>query len=60
MIKLLHTADWQIGKLFGQFEPDEAAILAEARFTTIERLARLATDQGVDAILFARYHDKLQ
>ena len=42
MIKLLHTADWQIGKLFGQFEPDEAAILAEARFTTIERLARLA------------------
>lgn len=53
VIKLLHTADWQIGKLFGQFEPDEAAILAEARFTTIERLARLATDQGVDAILVA-------
>jgi hypothetical protein len=37
VIKLLHTADWQIGKLFGQFEPDDAALLAEARFTTIER-----------------------
>ena len=41
MIKLLHTADWQIGKLFGQFEPGEAALLAEARYAVIERLAQL-------------------
>lgn len=53
MIKLLHTADWQIGKLFGQFEPSEAALLAEARFTTIERLARLASAEKVDLILVA-------
>jgi len=39
LIKLLHTADWQIGKCYGQFEPDEAALLAEARFNTVERLA---------------------
>jgi hypothetical protein len=45
MLGLLHTADWQIGKLFGQFEPDQAALLAEARFKAIERLARLATDR---------------
>lgn len=53
MVKLLHTADWQIGKLFGQFEADEAALLADARFQAIERLATLATVQGVDAVLVA-------
>lgn len=53
LLKLLHTADWQIGKLFGQFEPDVAALLAEARFKTIERLAQLATQRGVDLVLVA-------
>ena len=53
MIKLLHTADWQIGKQFGQFEADEAALLADARFTVVERLASLATAQGIHAILVA-------
>lgn len=51
MVKLLHTADWQIGKLFGQFEPDEAALLAEARFRAVERLASLADEQHVDLVL---------
>ena len=53
MIKLLHTADWQIGKQFGQFEADDAALLADARFTVVERLASLATAQGIHAILVA-------
>jgi DNA repair exonuclease SbcCD nuclease subunit len=53
VIKLLHTADWQIGKLFGQFEPDEAALLAEARFTTVAHLAKFASAEGVDLILVA-------
>jgi len=53
LIKLLHTADWQIGKLFGQFEPDDAALLAEARFNAVERLAGLATEQRVDLVLAA-------
>ncbi len=53
MLKLLHTADWQIGKLFGQFAPDEAALLAEARFKTVERLAALATQHHVDLVLVA-------
>ena len=53
MLKLLHTADWQIGKLFGQFEADAAAFLADARFKAVERLAALATSQGVDAVLVA-------
>ncbi len=53
MPRFLHSADWQIGKQFGQFEPDEAALLAEERFAVVERLAQLATVQAVDAVLVA-------
>ena len=53
MIKLLHTADWQMGKQYGQFETDDAAVLADARFAVIERLAGIATEEGVDAVLVA-------
>jgi DNA repair exonuclease SbcCD nuclease subunit len=53
LIKLLHTSDWQIGKQFGSFEPDESALLAEARFTAVERLARLATEAQVALVLVA-------
>jgi DNA repair exonuclease SbcCD nuclease subunit len=53
VITLLHTADWQIGKLFGQFDPDDAALLADARFAAVERLARLATEHRADAALVA-------
>ncbi|THF56840.1 metallophosphoesterase family protein [Pseudothauera rhizosphaerae] len=53
MPRFLHTADWQIGKLFGQFDADEAALLAEERFAAVERLAQLAAVHGVDAVLVA-------
>jgi DNA repair exonuclease SbcCD nuclease subunit len=53
MVKLLHTADWQIGKQFGQFEPDDAALLAESRFMAVERLASLAVEHDVDLVLVA-------
>lgn len=53
MISILHTADWQIGRVFSQFEPDDAATLFEARFAAVERLAAIATDQSVDAVLVA-------
>lgn len=53
MISILHTADWQIGRVFSQFEPDDAAALSEARFAVVERLAGIATDRGVDAVLVA-------
>lgn len=52
-MRLLHTADWQIGKRFGQFEADEAALLAEARFEVVARLANLAQAEGVDLVLVA-------
>jgi DNA repair exonuclease SbcCD nuclease subunit len=53
LIKLLHTADWQIGKQYGQFDSDDAALLADARFAVVERLAQLAAAQGVDVVLVA-------
>ena len=53
MLSILHTADWQIGRVFAQFEPDDAAALFEARFAVVERLAGIATNRGLDAILVA-------
>ena len=53
MRKILHTADWQIGRLYGTFDPDDAAALAEARFVAVERLAALAASEQVDAVVVA-------
>ncbi|MFM2346753.1 MAG: hypothetical protein RL654_1506 [Pseudomonadota bacterium] len=53
MPRLLHTADWQIGRQFSTFPPESAVPLMEARFAAVERLARLATEHRVDAVLVA-------
>ncbi|MCW7542060.1 DNA repair exonuclease [Aquabacterium sp. A7-Y] len=53
MPRFLHTADWQIGRHYGQFDPDDAVPLAEARFAAVERLAMLASEHRVDAVLVA-------
>lgn len=53
MTKILHTADWQIGRLYGTFDPDDAVPLAEARFAAVERLAELATREQVGAVVVA-------
>ncbi len=52
-IRLLHTADWQLGKPFTRFEGDTGALLREARFEVVAALARLATEHRVDAVLVA-------
>ncbi len=51
MTRLLHTADWQLGRQYDRFPADDAAMLAEARFVAVERLATLAAEQNVDAVL---------
>lgn len=53
MTRFLHTADWQIGRQYGQFDVDDAAVLAEARFDAVARIAALATERAVDAVLVA-------
>ena len=52
-ISLLHTADWQLGKPFGSIEGDAAAMRREERFEAVKRIAKLARDREVDAILVA-------
>ena len=52
-LRLLHSADWQIGRIYSQFEHDDVAALFEARFLAVERLATLAIEHSVDAVLVA-------
>lgn len=53
MAKVLHTADWQIGRQFESFGPDEAPLLVEARFVAVQRIAQLAARERVDVVLVA-------
>ena len=53
MPRFLHTADWQIGRTYQRFSPDDAAFLAEARLATVERIAGLAAERRVAAVLVA-------
>ena len=53
MPKFLHTADWQIGRQFSTFDPEDAHPLADARLLAVARLAALAAAHQVDAVLVA-------
>lgn len=53
MPRFLHTADWQIGRQYGRFAPEDATVLAEARYDAVERIAALAARDRVDAVLVA-------
>ena len=52
-IRILHTADWQIGKGFGQIPGDDGAALRNQRLETVSALAELARAEAVDAVLVA-------
>jgi DNA repair exonuclease SbcCD nuclease subunit len=52
-MRFLHTADWQIGTKFGGFSEEEAVHLSEARFDTVSRIATLAAERMVDAVIIA-------
>ena len=53
MLKILHTADWHVGRSFGQFEPDDARKLARDRLTVVDRILGLAAQYDVQAVLCA-------
>ena len=53
MTRFLHSADWQVGRQFSTLDPENAPMLAAARIDTVERLARLAVEHQVDAVLVA-------
>lgn len=52
-VSIIHTADWQIGKQFANVPGDAGAILREQRFQTVRRIADVARERAVDAVLVA-------
>lgn len=52
-MKLLHTADWQIGRQYARFGPEDGPALADARISTVARIAQLAHDEAYAAVLVA-------
>ena len=51
--RFLHTADWQLGKAFGQFDPDLAGELKAARRDAITRIAKLAHAREIEHVIVA-------
>ncbi|MBN9603750.1 MAG: metallophosphoesterase [Afipia felis] len=52
-IKIIHTADWQLGKPFGRFPAEVRAALAEARLDAIDSVAAAASSAGAAHVLVA-------
>ena len=52
-LKILHTADWQLGKPFGRFPQEVSGALAEARLDAIDRIAAVAAARGAAHVLAA-------
>ncbi len=53
MVRVLHSADWQLGRAFGRFEPDVRAALVEARFDAIDAIGQAARTHDVSHVLVA-------
>ena len=52
-MRLIHTADWQLGKPFGRMAPETRIALDEARLNVIDAIANLARDEGVGHVIVA-------
>lgn len=52
-IRILHSADWQLGRSFAGLPADKAPLLREARFEAVRTLARLAHQHRAEAVLVA-------
>jgi DNA repair exonuclease SbcCD nuclease subunit len=55
MVRIVHTADWQLGKQFENLgaPSDKLAFLRQGRIDVVRRIGQLAVDRSVDAILVA-------
>lgn len=53
VLKVLHTADWHLGRRFQSFEEEDRKRLQRARIEAADRLLCLANGQAVDAVLCA-------
>jgi DNA repair exonuclease SbcCD nuclease subunit len=52
-LKLLHTADWHLGRRFPTFDPGDQVALTRARVDVLGNIFRAADHHNVDAILCA-------
>jgi len=52
-VSFIHTADWQIGKVFSTIGGDAAVLLKTQRVKTVQRIAQLAMERHLDAVLVA-------
>lgn len=52
-LKLLHTADWHMGRRFPSFDANDQLRLSRARLEVLDRILRAAEYHNVDAILCA-------
>lgn len=53
MLKLLHTADWHLGRLFRNFPEEGALKLSRARLEVLDRILLTADRYAVDGVLCA-------
>jgi DNA repair exonuclease SbcCD nuclease subunit len=51
--RFLHTADWQVGKPFGGVPGDAGSELRSQRIRTVRRIAEVARERDVEAVLVA-------
>ncbi|MGY2733576.1 metallophosphoesterase family protein [Sphingomonas sp. UYP23] len=52
-LRIIHSADWQLGKPFGRFPVDVRSALSEARLDVIDRLAEVAASSGARHVVVA-------
>ena len=52
-MRLIHTADWQIGKVFRFVDHGTMGVLQEARLEAISTIGRLAMEQAAPIVLVA-------
>ena len=52
-LKILHTADWHLGKAFPEFDPEDRQKLTRARLNAVEQVFVEAESAAVDAVLCA-------
>jgi DNA repair exonuclease SbcCD nuclease subunit len=53
VLKVLHTADWHLGRRFQSFDEEDERKLTRARIEAVERLLHTADQYQVDAMLCA-------
>jgi DNA repair exonuclease SbcCD nuclease subunit len=52
-MRIIHTSDWQIGKVFRTFDREAEAVLQSERVEAISRIGMAAVENGATAVLVA-------